>query len=267
MKLVVIGAGHLGYHLAVQLAQSEKDILVANHQENVVLQALQKEGIPTINNLKEIPSDAEVYVLCVKDDCIAKVVQKLIHKVSETAVVLHTSGAVPSDVLQIFKHYGVLYPLYSFSFSIKTINWKTIPFYYVANDKSAESKILQIAKSLNGEALQIQKVEDAQKLFIHLLAVFANNFTNALMHSIYELSQSEQSQVSHLYEQMTEFSIRTIQRTKDKNPAWFQTGPAIRKDNQTIKKHIEILKKFPDIQKMYQCFTEYIQHHIKHAEK
>ena len=37
------------------------------------------------------------------------------------------------------------------------------------------------------------------------------------------------------------------------------TGPAIRHDQETIKKHIELLKEHPHIQKIYQLLTESIQ--------
>lgn len=264
MNVVLIGAGNLAYHLALQLHRnflshhSTHHLTVVNHRHSIVLEDLEKTGITCIASLKDIPSDADIYMIAVKDTAIEEVRDVLKHKVHSHAVVVHTSGAITSDVLNNFEYYGVFYPLYSFSLREKNIVWQHIPVFYIAHHIYVKEKLSTLVQFLNPQCF-IQ-IDDDLKLRIHILAVFANNFINALLHSIYVLVQNDSAIQSYeIYQYVLSFAKYTIQRVQNDNPAVFQTGPAIRFDNSTIEKHLLYLKQYPDIQKLYFAFTEYIQ--------
>jgi hypothetical protein len=42
------------------------------------------------------------------------------------------------------------------------------------------------------------------------------------------------------------------------SPSKAQTGPAVRNDSSTIEKHLQLLKKYPDLEQIYKLFTESI---------
>jgi hypothetical protein len=42
------------------------------------------------------------------------------------------------------------------------------------------------------------------------------------------------------------------------NPMLLQTGPAVRNDVKTIRKHLDLLKNHPDLQELYQILTQSI---------
>lgn len=264
-KIVIIGAGNVGYHLAVGLckayAQHSVRIQVVNRRHNIVTKKLEEKNIPTLIGLEGIPTNADVYVICTKDDAVLEVAEILKGRVSENAVVLHTSGAADSAVLKGFKNYGVLYPLHSFVHSENT-DWSKMFLFIIGNNAYAIETIQELAKNLHPQGYYI--IDDKFKLHIHLLAVMSNNFVNALMYAIYRLSKELPNELN-VYEVMKDFSVQTIERTKHYNPADYQTGPAIRFDDETIQKHLQYLSQYPEIKQLYLCFNQYIQTAIANA--
>ena len=51
----------------------------------------------------------------------------------------------------------------------------------------------------------------------------------------------------------------TVARLQTQSPQNVMTGPAVRKDENTIEKHLQILQKYPEIKNLYQLLTEKIQ--------
>lgn len=263
MKIVVIGAGNLSYHLAKRLVHSSEKgktypLYVVNHRDNFILQDLKNKGIECMVGLDNVPTNADTYIICVKDEHIREVALKLSNKIHQKAVVIHTSGAIETAILNIFENYGVIYPLYSFTYLEKEMEWKKIPVYYIGNNEYSNNMIRNIAGILGSDS--IHKIDDTRKLSIHLLAVLANNFTNALLHSIYTLSKKDKAhQDILLYKDIFHLILQTIQRTENQNPAFLQTGPAIRLDKKTIEKHLRYLNDYPEMKAVYLSFTDYIQ--------
>jgi len=265
MKIVIIGAGKVGYHLAKQLENKAEELIIVNRRENEVTTKLQKEKLKIVIGIENIPKDKDVYILAVKDSVIPEVSNQLKDIMLADSLIVHTSGAIESIVLKSFKNYGVVYPLYSFTFSEQKIDWNKIPIFYVPNNDTTDKKIYTICSKLNQQLTF--KINDDQKLKIHLLAVLANNFTNALAHSIYQLSQPKDIKELNLMPLMMSFAIQTLQRIQNQSPAVLQTGPAVRKDTVSIEKHLNLLNNYPDIKELYQCFTTYIQNTIANEQK
>lgn len=262
-KLVIVGAGNLGYHLALRLHQFF-NLSVINHRHNDITEELSNLKIPTIIDINNLPDDADVYIFCVKDHLIKDLTHSLFNKISASSVVLHTSGAVDSIILNHFSNFGVLYPLYSFTVSDKSLNWNNIPLFIIANNSYTQQTIKEIANHLNPDLIHF--VDDATKLHLHLLAVMSNNFTNALLHSVYSICHKKNN-LQQFYPYFIQFAISTIQRTHQKNPALFQTGPAIRQDHSSIEKHLQVLNEFPEIKNLYLAFNHYIQNCINNEIK
>ena len=63
---------------------------------------------------------------------------------------------------------------------------------------------------------------------------------------------------------MTDFNLlkplifETATRLKNTSPAVVQTGPASRKDVETIEKHLQILNEHPKLHKLYQAISDSI---------
>ncbi|GAB4449983.1 MAG: DUF2520 domain-containing protein [Bacteroidia bacterium] len=286
-KILIIGAGNIGYHLAKQYQQASKKIIVevANRRDNDVIQRLNNDGIKTYLGLKNIPDDANMYLICVKDNAILDIARKLAKIIPKRSLVVHTSGAVDQTILSHFTYYGCLYPLYSFSKNEDNINWSNIPIFVVSDNVNAEKKILKFASLLNPQSINI--IDELDKIMLHIMAVFGNNFTNALMCAIHQILHSyveyrknnphskspafsniEQPEI--IYQYISNFAIQTIERSKKGNPINFQTGPAIRNDSDTIDEHLFFLNNIvanKEITQLYLHLTEFILNYIKSEKK
>ena len=86
-----------------------------------------------------------------------------------------------------------------------------------------------------------------QRLFIHIAATFANNFTNHML----SISQVIAKQNNFDFELLKPLIYQTFKNTISDFPIENQTGPASRNDDITIKKHLKALQNSPDLAKIY----------------
>ncbi len=63
------------------------------------------------------------------------------------------------------------------------------------------------------------------------------------------------------FKQLLPLIEETAIRIKDISPAQAQTGPAFRHDDETIQKHLVLLKDYPQLKKIYELITESIRQH------
>ena len=102
MKITLIGAGNVGFHLGKRLFKKGISINQVYSRTLPPAQQLAKlvraEGI---TDLQQINNQSDIYILAVKDDALDKVAQHLATNTNlSKKLVVHTSGAVPSTVLQ-----------------------------------------------------------------------------------------------------------------------------------------------------------------------
>jgi hypothetical protein len=86
-------------------------------------------------------------------------------------------------------------------------------------------------------------------------AVFANNFTNYLLGVSTELLAEHQLNHRLLQPLVQE----TIRKAFDQHPFDVQTGPAKRRDEHTIKRHLNQLASHPEYQELYQLLSDQIK--------
>lgn len=155
---------------------------------------------------------------------------------------MHTSGAIALDVLQNkFIECGVFYPVQTISSSRK-LNFKEIPICIEANTNEAQIKIKLLAQSISNN---VHHVNSQQRVYLHLAAVFANNFSNSLYTSAAVLLKEQNLSLRLLHPLMIETALKAIEL--DSQTA--QTGPAVRNDKHTIEKHLALLKSQPTLKK------------------
>ncbi len=250
MKIVVIGSGNVATHLAKALFSANLEIVQiwSYHFENASLLAKQVNANP-IKNLNEVSSSADLCLIAVKDDAIGAIGSQL---KNFKGLVAHTSGAIDLEVFSgVFKDYGVFYPLQTFS-KAKEVDFSVIPLCVEANSEKALGILKTLGLSLSGNVLEI---DSEKRKILHLSAVFACNFTNHLY------AMAEEILVAH----HLEFDIlrplinETASKVQHALPKTVQTGPAIRHDEATIQKHIQLLKEQPELLEIYKTLSERIK--------
>jgi len=101
---------------------------------------------------------------------------------------------------------------------------------------------------------EVRILSDKERAVVHVAAVVVNNFTNHLLHIGEKICAEEGLDYNILKPLIQE----TVEKTLRKSPYDMQTGPARRGDQQTIQKHTDYLKKFPEYQSLYTLLSKSI---------
>lgn len=201
-----------------------------------------------VNEIANMSGDADMYIAAVSDKAIPLIAAQL---KNQTGVVVHTSGAVSKNVLKdTGKQFGVLYPLQSLRKELKTI--PPVPFLVDGNTNDAKEIIWSFAKTLSERTCICG---DEERLKMHLSAVMVSNFTNHLYALTEQYCQREELDFSFLYPMIAEVA----NRLQDTPAANLQTGPAMRGDEATIQRHLELLKDHDHLKIIYNDLTESIK--------
>ncbi len=256
LNIVIIGAGNVATHIATsfQKNKSVKLTQVFNHRVSKQTKAFASDyKCEVVTDYRKINATADIYIIAVKDDAISEVVKSL-SSLKLKGLVVHTSGSVDISVLQnASAQIGVYYPLQTF-FSGAIINWKTTPLLIETNTSSAYKKLNSFATSISGI---VKKVNSVKRLQLHLAAVFACNFTNAMYVTAYQLIET------HLTKKDTALLFPLMQQSFDKlktiHPIEAQTGPAKRNDKQVMEKHLDLLGSNNELKKIYELLSDLIQ--------
>lgn len=249
MKIVCLGAGNVATHMANAFKENGAEIAQVWSRDLINAQALAIDvGAEAISDLKEVDAYADLYLIAVKDDAIAKVAKGL---KNINGLVVHTSGATGMDVLQDHKDYGVFYPLQTFSKS-QPIDFIHVPLCLEANTEENMTSLQMIAMKLSP---LIYEVDTRKREILHVAGVFACNFVNHL----YELSNQILKKNDLDFEMLRPLIMETASKVQDALPEDVQTGPAIRNDKKTILKHEELLKKTPHLQEIYKNLSNSIK--------
>lgn len=246
----MLGSGNVATHLANALARAGHRIVqvYSRNIENASLLA-HPLGAQAIDDLRHLDTVVDMVILAVSDDAIPSVAEQLPRTLS--GVVVHTSGTTPMDVLQPFSRHGVFYPLQTFSKS-KAVDFRSIPLALEASDDASMAQLEAVAKGISDAAFAC---DSAQRLALHVAAVFACNFTNHL----YAVAAALLERNGLAFDLIKPLVMETAQKIMALDPAQVQTGPAVRGDQKTMDKHLEFLKKDPEWQRLYGLLSEGIQ--------
>jgi predicted short-subunit dehydrogenase-like oxidoreductase (DUF2520 family) len=245
----IIGSGNVAFHLA--LALQEKEIVIKEfigRNRNRVASYAHQFNAKAVFNFTEISTEVDLIIISVNDSAIQEAADQLILK---DTLVVHTSGSVEMEVLKkTSTHVGVFYPLQTFSVNAKS-NFSLIPICIEASNDSARNKLSHLALRLS---TNVYFINSEKRKCIHLAAVISNNFINYLVASTFDFLKEKEIEKEILLPLIDE----TIERIKTSQPNEIQTGPARRKDKETISIHTEMLEKFPELQEVYKLLSHQI---------
>ncbi len=252
MKIVLIGSGNVAMHLGPALLRAGHRIIqLAGRTEKVTRKLSLRLKCPYTLDPGSISDKADVYILAIKDEAIARFARYIPGK---NALVLHTSGTVKAEVLAACgKMYGVIYPVQTFSIKRK-INFKKVPLCLEAGTPGSKKRIDSLARSLSNN---IHWTSSSDRQYIHLAAVFANNFSNHL----YLIAEKLLLKKGLSFELLRPLILETAQKVQQNRPLEMQTGPARRGDTKTIEMHKFLLRKDDNLSKLYTSLTQSILDH------
>ena len=250
MKIVLIGAGNLATHLGKALHAAGHDMVqvFSRTMQSAEPLASLLDAEP-LTDMAQVRDDADVYIFSVKDSALEQLISRLCG--GEKKVFLHTAGSMPMSVFGgKALHYGVLYPMQTFS-KQREVDFSIIPCFIEANDEFAQKQIEGLAVQISHRVYQLSS-EDRR--YLHLSAVFACNFAN----HCYAVSQELLQQHGIPFDVMLPLIDETAAKVHGMTPKDAQTGPAVRYDENVIGKQIQLLENQPYFQKIYDCMSKSI---------
>ena len=235
LKIVIIGSGNVATHLAQALSRAAHIIQIYSRTlANANILAQKIGNSEAIDNIDNIATDADVYLISAKDDAVASIAAQAAPRCKGNALWLHTSGSVPANVFAPHcQRYGVLYPLQTFS-KDATVNVAEVPFFIEGNNADTERDIAIIANALS---VTVKRADSDCRRRIHAAAVFACNFTNHL----WAIANDILAQGDLEWDVLMPLLKVTLAKTQQLSPADAQTGPARRGDTGTMNSHLAML--------------------------
>jgi predicted short-subunit dehydrogenase-like oxidoreductase (DUF2520 family) len=246
----MIGAGNVSTHISRHLHSAGKQISCIYSRTEESAQKLAGElGVPGTSKIEEVPAEADFYILAVPDREVLPVAENFHHT---SGIWLHTAGALAMDVFKgIFENYGVLYPLQTLS-SDRPLDASKLPLLLEGSSPEVADSILKLLSKVYE---QVREVDSETRLAIHTAAVFANNFSTQMVHMAKQIL-TDRNVDPKVLDPLVEETFEKIKSMGTENG---RTGPAVRGDSETMKKHRELLKDHPEWEKLYTFISREIE--------
>lgn len=230
ISVVLLGAGNVATHLFKAFNKADEITINQWYNRNVDTIKSYKNLVEITDNLSEL-KPADVYILAISDDSIAKLSSQLPFT---NQLVVHTSGSVNVHDLDKKNRRGVFYPIQTLS-KDADIDFNDVPICIEVLKKTDYQILKDLAKAIGSST---HKVNSEQRRALHLAAVYVNNFTNQIYRIAQEITESESVE----FDILKPLILETAKKIQDISPYKAQTGPAKRNDKKTIEKHLKLLK-------------------------
>lgn len=242
MRIVIIGRGRLATNLEPALRKAGHEVASINSR-----------------TLEDLPQEADVFIISVKDSALQEVIGKATQG-REEQLFVHTAGSMPMEVFKGFTtRYGVLYPMQTFS-KERLVDFREIPVFIETN---AEASVVggfpvdttpvllrQLSESISDH---VYELTTEQRKYLHLAAVFACNFAN----HCYAMSAEILAHIHLPFDIMLPLIDETARKVHELHPLDAQTGPAVRYDENVIQMQQSLLQD-ADMQAIYRLLSQHI---------
>ncbi|MCD8203025.1 MAG: DUF2520 domain-containing protein [Prevotella sp.] len=261
MRIAVIGAGNLATNIGVALHDAGHEILQVYSRTEKSADTLAKRlCCEAVTELERVCDDADIYIVAVKDSVIADIVPVLCNGGRKDAVFVHTAGSIGISVFDGYAiHYGVLYPMQTFS-KARQVDFREIPCFIEGNDEKALTSIKTLAGSISESIYELSS--EARK-YLHLSAVFACNFVNYC----YDIASEILGEHGISFDVMLPLIDETARKVHELPPSEAQTGPAVRYDENVMGSQKSLLAANSDFQKIYELMSKSIHETAEKKKK
>jgi predicted short-subunit dehydrogenase-like oxidoreductase (DUF2520 family) len=253
-SISIVGPGNLGSALAVELSRKGypvRNIVSRTKKSNAHTTTLARRVKAELGSLGNRPLDTDLTWITVPDDAIADVARQLAASQSwKGKIVLHPSGARTSDELSALKkkgaHVASAHPMMTFVRGRRP-QWHGVPF-DIEGDEAAVRVAHEIATTLGASPYIIEK---RHKTLYHAFGSFASPMVIALMSAMEQVAESAGVPPKKAKEMVWPLLSRTLENYFKRDAASAFSGPLVRGDVQTVRKHLSELKRAPEAWEVY----------------
>ncbi len=210
---------------------------------------------------------AEVVWFCVPDREIAACAASIAPRAAwKEKIVLHSSGALASDELSALRQLGAsaasLHPFMTFVPS-STPSLVGVPF-AVEGDPRALRAARIIVRDLGGETFAIKKKDKAA---YHAWGSFSSPLLIALLVTAEQVAHRAGVRGPAARNRMLPILQQTLTNYAEKGAAKAFSGPIIRGDAETVRKHLEILREVPGALQVYVALARSALRNLPNQER
>ena len=249
LSVAILGSGNMAYHLLSAFDKSDirfGGLIVRDLSQGRETLDKTNARCELIGSLHLENLEVDVIILAVPEQSIQKVLK--FYKFNPNHIVVHTSGAEPMDSLQL-ERVGVFYPLQTLTWG-QSLDLSNVPIFVEGSNIAIEESLMELAKSISNSVIS---TTSESRLVVHMAAVLASNFPNHLFMKAEEILKSNGQELSLLHPLIDE----TVKKLKALGPLEAQTGPARRKDEETMKRHLELID-HPELKAIYSNLSQSI---------
>ena len=249
MKVTLIGAGNLATQLGKSLKKAGVIISqVYSRTEDSARTLGELFEAEWLTDIKALRDEADIYIFSVKDSVLNELISEVC-KGRGDKLFLHTAGSMPMSCFEgKALHYGVFYPMQTFSKS-KDVDFEHIPVFIEGNSIETEDVIRSLANKLTQRVIRLSS---ADRKYLQLAAVWACNFTNYC----YTVASDILGEHSIPFDVMLPLINETTDKIQKISPMEAQTGPAVRGDRNVMSKQLELMNGKEDLQELYKMLSK-----------
>lgn len=231
----------------------------AGHTIEAVIGRSQRESLAKARKLaKQVDAlaspahvAAEVIWFCVPDSEISRAAEAFAARVSwKGRVALHSSGALTSDELVVLRRQGAsvasVHPLMTFVRGSQP-SLAGVPF-AIEGDAAAVRVARRIVRELGGQAHSIRKKDKAA---YHAWGAFASPLLTALLATTEQMAGVAGVKGKAARSRMIPILLQTLANYAAFGAAGAFSGPIIRGDVDTVKRHLRVLRDVPAAREVY----------------
>lgn len=257
-KIVMLGSGNVATCMAPALSRTAEITQIYSPTLEHCTALASAHGATATDDLSKLVSDADFYIIAVKDDAVAGLVEALRNGGSEAArrgIWCHTSGSQPLEVLDgLGEGRSVFYPLQTFTAG-EPVDASSVTMLLEADSPDTLDKVRRLASTFTS---RIHEADSEQRRRIHVAAVFASNFANYMWTQAGKILEADGFDLGLL----APLIKATLRKALAIGPQQGQTGPARRGDTTTMNKHIAMLA--PHQAELYKCISDAITSDYSH---
>jgi predicted short-subunit dehydrogenase-like oxidoreductase (DUF2520 family) len=253
-RVAIVGAGNLGSALALALGRAgygvEAVIARSRGASLRKAKALAKQvGARASTDLSDVRGG--LIWFCVPDAEIALAARSLAGKIEwEGRVALHSSGALTSDELSVLRRRGAavasVHPLMTFVRGSRP-SLAGVPF-AVEGDPAAVGVARRVVENLGGLAYSIRQKDKAA---YHAWGTFASPLFTALLATTERVAALAGVSRKAARQRMIPILLQTLANYAAFGAAGGFSGPIIRGDVDTVKRHVRVLRGAPVAREVY----------------
>jgi len=258
--ITLIGAGNLACTLgpALHAAGYKIDTIAARETASsrrraaMLARAVGAKAIP----MAQAGPDSGIIWICHTDDALAETARKLARKSGwQGKIVLHSSGALSSDVLAPMRragaHVASLHPMMTFVPGASP-KMSEVPF-AVEGDRQAVSAARQLVKGLRAPIFPIEK---RFKTLYHALGSFSSPMLVATLTTAERVGRAAGLSPNQTRRIIAPILRETIKNYVERGPSAAFSGPIKRGDLDTIRRHLKELKRVPGASEVYRALAK-----------